>query len=268
MCNFTFEDHEQILGPIFESVQTGTSPEEIGLENRLRLKVNVGPDTPKMKQIFRGDQLERSEAIMLENVHVVNEVVIDRGPSPYTVQLNIYIDDVPITCAVGDGVIISTPTGSTAYNLAAGGSILATNTECFCLTPLAPHSLSFRPLILPASATIRVEKIADGRNSAWVSLDGANRLKLEEGESILISGAEHPLQMVTLKSDNLTDLWGQRLVKFFGWNTREQNKVLNKRTSQFYNLPSAPDQQQKLQARIAPQINVEDHEDEESQSDA
>ena len=49
MCNFTFEDHEQILGPIFESVRSEKSPDEIGLENRLRLKVNVGPDTPKMK---------------------------------------------------------------------------------------------------------------------------------------------------------------------------------------------------------------------------
>lgn len=169
-------------------------------------------------------------------MHVVNEVVIDRGPSPYTVQLNIYIDGNRITCAVGDGIIIATPTGSTAYNMAAGGSILATSTNCICLTPLAPHSLSFRPIILPPSVTIRIEKVIDGRNAAWVSLDGANRFKLNEGESILVSGSENPLSMVTLKSDNLTDLWAQRLVKFFGWNTREQNKQLFKKSSQFYNV--------------------------------
>ena len=136
-------------------------------------------------------------------------------------QLNVYIDENKITCAVGDGLIIATPTGSTAYNLAAGGSILETSAHCICITPLAPHSLSFRPLILHASAVIRVEKVRDGRNSGWVSLDGANRFKLEEGESIVISGSENPMSMVTLKSDNLTDLWAQRLVKFFGWNTRE-----------------------------------------------
>jgi len=160
--------------------------------------------------------------------------VIDRGPSPYTVQLNIYIDENRITCSVGDGLIIATPTGSTAYNLAAGGSILETNTHCICLTPLAPHSLSFRPIILPASCTIRIEKVRDGRNSGWVALDGANRFRLADGESISISGSQSYLSMVTLKSDNLTDLWAQRLVKFFGWNTREQNKPLNKRTSQYY----------------------------------
>ena len=125
----------------------------------------------------------------MRDIHVVNEVVIDRGPSPFTVQLNIYIDGNRITCAVGDGLILSTPTGSTAYNLSAGGSILQTSARCISLTPLAPHSLSFRPIILHQSADIRIEKVRDGRSSAWVSLDGANRFQLNDGESILVSGS-------------------------------------------------------------------------------
>ena len=181
MCNFTFEDHEKILMPIFKSVRNKLRPEEIGLENRLRLKVNAGPDTPSTREIFRGDQLQNSEPFELVDVHCVNEIVVDRGPSPYTVQLNIYVDGNRMTCAVGDGIVVATPTGSTAYSMSAGGSIVATQTHCICLTPLAPHSLSFRPIILPASSTIRIEKEKDGRNSAWVSLDGANRFKLEEG---------------------------------------------------------------------------------------
>lgn len=70
----------------------------------------------------------------------------------------------------------------------------------------------------------------DGRSAAWVSLDGATRFMLHEGESIMVQGSAHPLQMVTLKSDNLTDLWAQRLTKLFGWNIRETNKPLEKRT--------------------------------------
>lgn len=84
---------------------------------------------------------------------------------------------------------------------------METSTHCICLTPLAPHSLSFRPIILSASAEIRIEKVNDSRNSAWVSLDGANRFKLDDGESIVIQSSENPLSMVTLMSDNLTDLW-------------------------------------------------------------
>lgn len=60
----------------------------------------------------------------------------------------------------------------------------------------------------------------DGRSAAWVSLDGATRFKLGDGESVNVSGASQKLEMVTLKSDNLTDLWAQRLTKLFGWNTR------------------------------------------------
>ena len=186
MCNFTFEDHQSVLRPIFSAMREKSVPPNIGLEKRLRIKVNVGPRTFAERQVFRGDQLQNSEPLTLRDLHVVNEVVIDRGPSPYTVQLNVYIDGVKITCAVGDGLIVATPTGSTAYNLAAGGSIMETSTQCICLTPLAPHSLSFRPLVLPASAEVRIEKVADARNAAWVSLDGANRFKLVDGESIVI----------------------------------------------------------------------------------
>ena len=75
------------------------------------------------------------------------------------------------------------------------------------LTPLAPHSLSFRPLIVPDTAVLKVEKYKDNRNPAWVSLDGANRFILKDGESIIIEGSQFPLMFVTLKSDNLTDLW-------------------------------------------------------------
>ena len=189
----------------------------------------MGKGESPYREIYRGDQLAKAEPFTLKDVHVVNEIVIDRGPSPYTCQLEVYINNNKITTALGDGLIISTPTGSTAYNLAAGGSILETNSQVISLTPLAPHSLSFRPLILPASAKIRIKKLADGRNSAWVSFDGANRMVLREDESIEITGSEYPLSFVTLANDNLTDLWAQRLVKFFGWNTRETNKPLEKK---------------------------------------
>ena len=77
----------------------------------------------------------------------------------------------------------------------------------------------------------------NNRGAAWISLDGANRIKLEDGESIEIAGSLTSLKMVTLTSDNLTDLWAQRLVKHFGWNVRENQKVLQKQQK----LPSSQD---------------------------
>lgn len=88
--------------------------------------------------------------------------------------------------------------------------------------------------MVPSTAVFKVEKFADNRSAAWVSLDGANRFLIEDGESIIVEGSQHPLTFVTLKTDNLTDLWSQRLVKFFGWNTRETNKVLKKNKHEQY----------------------------------
>lgn len=159
----------------------------------MRLKVSMGDGENKERLVYRGDNLTKSEPLVLDGFHVLNEVVIDRGPSPYSTTLDLYIDDNKFTSIVGDGIIISTPTGSTAYNLSAGGSIVQANCQCICLTPLAPHSLSFRPLILPASATIKLQKPLDGRSAAWVSLDGATRFMLSEGETIVVKASVHPL---------------------------------------------------------------------------
>lgn len=228
MCNFVFEDHREVMDHVFVAVANKGQSAELGLDSRLRLRVNMGTGN-NLRKVFRGDQLEKAVDFELQNFHVLNEIVVDRGPSPYSVQLDLYVDGNKLTSIVGDGIIISTPTGSTAYNMSAGGSIVQCNTDCICLTPLAPHSLSFRPLILPPSAQIELKKPQDGRSAAWVSLDGATRFKLEDGESILVQGSAHYLDMVTLKSDNLTDLWSQRLTKMFGWNIREMNKPLEKK---------------------------------------
>lgn len=74
--------------------------------------------------MFRGNDLHKFEEVLIKDYHVVNEVVIDRGPSPYAIQLEIYFDDNFMTVLVGDGLILATPTGSTAYNMSAGGSIV------------------------------------------------------------------------------------------------------------------------------------------------
>ena len=74
--------------------------------------------------MFRGNQLSQSTKMTVDNFHVINEVVVDRGPSPYAVQLEIHLDGNYMTTVVGDGIVIATPTGSTAYNMSAGGSIV------------------------------------------------------------------------------------------------------------------------------------------------
>lgn len=108
--------------------------------------------------------------------HVLNEAVIDRGPSPYLSAIQLTCDGQYLTTVQGDGVIIATPTGSTAYSLAAGGSMVHPSVPAMLLTPICAHTLSFRPLMLPDSSVLSCEVPADSRATAWVCFDGKFRL--------------------------------------------------------------------------------------------
>eukprot|EP00957_Ditylum_brightwellii_P186875 14230762-Ditylum_brightwellii.AAC.1 len=89
------------------------------------------------------------EGVVRARFNVLNEVTIDRGSSPYLANLECFCDNVHLTTVQADGVILSTPTGSTAYSMAAGGSVVHPAVPAILVTPICPHVLSFRPMVLP-----------------------------------------------------------------------------------------------------------------------
>ncbi|KAG2560788.1 hypothetical protein PVAP13_8KG085700 [Panicum virgatum] len=155
---------------------------------------------------------------------VLNEVVIDRGSNPYLSKIECYEHNHLITKVQGDGVIVATPTGSTAYSTAAGGSMVHPNVPCMLFTPICPHSLSFRPVILPDSARLELKIPDDARSNAWVSFDGKRRQQLSRGDSVHISMSQHPLPTVN-KSDQTGD-WFRSLIRCLNWNERLDQKAL------------------------------------------
>ncbi|CAH9101752.1 unnamed protein product [Cuscuta europaea] len=155
---------------------------------------------------------------------VLNEVVVDRGSNPYLSKIECYEHDRLITKVQGDGVIIATPTGSTAYSTAAGGSMVHPNVPCMLFTPICPHSLSFRPVILPDSAKLELKIPEDARSNAWVSFDGKRRQQLSRGDSVRICMSQHPLPTVN-KSDQTGD-WFHSLIRCLNWNERLDQKAL------------------------------------------
>ena len=104
--------------------------------------------------------------------HVLNEISVTRGSAEFMMLIDVYVNDVHLTTVQGDGVLISTPTGSTAYNMSCGGSIVHASAQVICVTPICPHSLSFRPLILPIDAKITLVLPSETRTDAWVTFDG------------------------------------------------------------------------------------------------
>lgn len=130
-----------------------------------------------------------------------NEVVISRGVSGHAALLELSVDGRFAAKFLADGLAFSTPTGSTAYSLAAGGPILLPETRCFVVTPICPHSLSSRPLVLPDTATFRVVlEPRPGAEAATVFADGECAGRLEAGVELEIARSSQSMRLVRLAS--------------------------------------------------------------------
>ncbi|XP_055383306.1 NAD kinase-like isoform X3 [Condylostylus longicornis] len=159
------------------------------------------------------------------NILVLNEVVVDRGPSPFLSNIDLFLDGKYITSVQGDGLIISTPTGSTAYAVAAGASMIHPSVPAILLTPICPHSLSFRPIVVPAGVELKVSISPDSRNTSWVSFDGRNRQELFHGDSLRVTTSIYPVPSICAQ-DQISD-WFDSLAGCLHWNVRKRQKHLD-----------------------------------------
>lgn len=135
-----------------------------------------------------------------EDWQVMNEVALHRGSSPHLNTIDAFVDGQHLTEAVSDGLIVSTPTGSTAYSLSAGGPIVHPSLSALVLTPICPRSLSFRPLVFPASSSITLRIGDRSRAPAGVSMDGQASHILKPGESVTVRASLHPIPCINRSS--------------------------------------------------------------------
>ncbi|XP_038602326.1 NAD kinase isoform X2 [Tachyglossus aculeatus] len=163
---------------------------------------------------------DREPGKQVMQYQVLNEVVIDRGPSSYLSNVDVYLDGHLITTVQGDGVIVSTPTGSTAYAAAAGASMIHPNVPAIMITPICPHSLSFRPIVVPAGVELKIMLSPEARNTAWVSFDGRRRQEISYGDSISITTSCYPLPSICFR-DPVSD-WFESLAECLHWNVRKK----------------------------------------------
>lgn len=133
-------------------------------------------------------------------VPALNEAVVGKTPTGQIVRVRVLIDGEQLTTYSADGIIIATPTGSTAYAWSAGGPIVSPDHAALLLTPVAPHMLFDRSLVLPPTSCIRLE-IASGR-PATLSVDGRNLGLLEEGDAVVCTVAPNPAKLVTFEPRN------------------------------------------------------------------
>ncbi|XP_077509747.1 NAD kinase-like isoform X1 [Amblyomma americanum] len=155
---------------------------------------------------------------------VLNEVVVDRGPSPYLSNIDLYLDGKLITTVQGDGLIVSTPTGSTAYAVAAGASMIHPSVPAIMVTPICPHSLSFRSIVVPAGVELKIMVSPEARSSVWASFDGRLRQELQHGESLRVTTSIYPVPSICAQ-DQISD-WFDSLAECLHWNMRKKQRQL------------------------------------------
>jgi len=166
------------------------------LQDRPMLRVSVEPAAA-------GDKSDGEEAA-LSRWLVLNDAVVTAGPPYRMITVGIRIDGVAGPSVRGDGLIVCTPIGSTAYNVSAGGAIIAPDVDAMGLTPLAAHSLAFRPVVVPASSTIELTldkgnddaKIPGLSGGTSLVLDGQTASRLHEGQKVTIRRHTRPARFV------------------------------------------------------------------------
>jgi NAD+ kinase len=158
---------------------------------------------------IRGGQVF-NEAIAL------NDAVINKTARSRLIDLSVSVGDEFVTRVKADGLIIASPTGSTAYNLAAGGPIVYPSVDALVLTPIAPHTLTDRPVVIPATFTVRVQPNMGDRDEVFVTFDGQNGFELQAGDEVLVARAPQPLRLVKPSTRSYFEVlrtklkWGER----------------------------------------------------------
>ncbi|KIJ51322.1 hypothetical protein M422DRAFT_26740 [Sphaerobolus stellatus SS14] len=144
----------------------------------------------------------------------MNEVTLHRGRSPHLNIVDIFVDGVHLTEAYSDGLIISSPTGSTAYSLSAGGPIVHPSVQALLVTPISPRSLSFRPLLLPGNSHIKLQINPKSRASAEVAMDGQEPsptlASLSPGQSVSVEVSSYPIPCIERSPSKMEDTRGSR----------------------------------------------------------
>lgn len=181
--------------------------------------VSSGELEAALAQIWKG-QFKFESRVLLEGEAVcgrkrikaaaLNDLVISRGGTSRLIDLDVAVDGEPLSRYRCDGLILSSPTGSTAYSLAAGGAVVLPTADVFALTPICPHTLSNRSLIVPLAATIHIRPVSQ-RTATILSADGDVISELEPGDVVTVRRSRHSVRLMHLADSSFFEALRRKL---------------------------------------------------------
>ena len=171
--------------------------------------------THDLRMMLRTTAARKGEAAFSHMA--LNDVVFTRTALSRMIELSVSVGDQFVTAVKADGLIVATPTGSTAYNLAAGGPIVHPSMDALVLTPIAPHMLTNRPIVIPTEREVRVRSTStNAGDEVYVTVDGQTGFGLQEGDEIAIAKSDRPLRLIRSTTRSYFEVLRQKLK----WNER------------------------------------------------
>ncbi len=141
----------------------------------------------------------------------VNDVVVHKTGSARIVRLRVCVDLEEVGIYTADGMIVASPAGSTAYSLSAGGPVLLPDVDAFVITPICPHTLRVRPVVVSANAEVALEVVRDRASEVMVSYDGQPGAQLDAGDRVHVRRADRIVDLVRLEHDGFFTWMRQKL---------------------------------------------------------
>ncbi len=183
-------------------------------------EVNLNELVPTLTQVFKNDYLEDPRLMLecvlergkkkIEKQTVLNDIVVNKGPFAKPIQVEVTINGQFVTGSRGDGVIISSATGSTAYTLSSGGPIVHPSVNAIILTPISPHTLTSKPIVIPSSVLVQVV-LKSREDGPVVTFDGQGVFPLQTNDRLCIRASETRLKLIQSPNRNYYQVLREKL---------------------------------------------------------
>ena len=185
---------------------SGLERDELSLLNRL-----VSGDYEVEKRMMIDARLMSENGI--QDFICLNDAVITRGDLARLIDVTVKSDGRVITKNRADGMIIATPTGSTAYSMAAGGPVVSPDNSCFVVTPICPHSLVNRSIVFSSDKELEITVENDKNNTSYLSIDGEKSVTVTKNSKIIISKSEYVAKLIKIKPESFYEILNKKLLE-------------------------------------------------------
>lgn len=179
-------------------------------------------DIESLRQILDGDHVIQSRMMLdvdvIKNDKIVksltcalNEAVVSNGPIPHLVEFDLYCDGHLAQHIRSDGIIVATPTGSSAYSMSAGGPVMDPSLSSICATPICPHHLNARPVIFSGDSVLEIKNARCRNNYIYLSVDGKEVFEIDSGDTVRIAKSKNSAKIVSSGKNSFIEVLNSKL---------------------------------------------------------